>query len=88
MAFDLFGICFIYLFLIFFFLKSKYFKYDAERRKIERTIRRLEKQQRLSSDHASEEKISVQLFKLKEDLEYVSVRSIFQFLVKICWSLF
>ena len=47
--------------------------YKLERRKIERMIRRLEKQQRTSSDHTSEEKISDQLFKLREDLEYVQV---------------
>ncbi|XP_078442698.1 uncharacterized protein LOC144712328 [Wolffia australiana] len=47
--------------------KKKFF----ERRKIERTIRRLEKQQRSSSDHASEDKIINELSKLKEDLEYV-----------------
>ncbi|XP_026660024.1 rRNA-processing protein efg1 isoform X1 [Phoenix dactylifera] len=47
--------------------KIKFF----ERRKIERMIRRLEKQQRSSSDHTSEGKISDQLSKLREDLEYV-----------------
>ncbi|XP_010936119.1 rRNA-processing protein EFG1 isoform X2 [Elaeis guineensis] len=47
--------------------KIKFF----ERRKIERMIRRLEKQQRTSSDHTSEGKISDQLSKLREDLEYV-----------------
>lgn len=44
-----------------------------ERRKIERMIRRLEKQQRTSSDHMSEGKVSDQLSKLREDLEYVRV---------------
>ncbi|KAF3337987.1 rRNA-processing protein efg1 [Carex littledalei] len=47
--------------------KIKFF----ERRKIERMIRRLEKQLRTSSDHATEAQISSQLSKLKEDLEYV-----------------
>lgn len=56
-----------------------FFKSNAERRKIERMIRRLEKQQRLSSDHISEEKISDQLSKLKEDLEYVRVRPVEDF---------
>lgn len=45
----------------------------AERRKIERRIRRLEKQQRTSSGKAQETEISEQLAKLKEDLEYVRV---------------
>ncbi|KAH7661386.1 rRNA-processing protein Efg1 protein [Dioscorea alata] len=47
--------------------KIKFF----ERRKIERMIRRLEKQHRSSSDHTLEAKISDQLSKLREDLEYV-----------------
>ncbi|URE27374.1 hypothetical protein MUK42_26202 [Musa troglodytarum] len=47
--------------------KIKFF----ERRKIERMIRRLEKQQRASSDHVSDERILDQLSKLKEDLNYV-----------------
>ncbi|MQL92524.1 hypothetical protein Taro_025145, partial [Colocasia esculenta] len=47
--------------------KKKFF----ERRKIERLIRRLEKQQRTSTAHITEENISNQLSKLKEDLEYV-----------------
>lgn len=47
-----------------------------ERRKIERRIRRLERLQRTASDHISEEEIANQLFKLKEDLEYVRVSSI------------
>lgn len=47
--------------------KIKFF----ERRKIERMIRRLEKQLRTTSDHATEAQISSQLSKLKEDLEYV-----------------
>nr|CAD1819837.1 unnamed protein product [Ananas comosus var. bracteatus] len=47
--------------------KIKFF----ERRKIERMIRRLEKQQRSSSDHVEEGRISDQLSKLREDLEYV-----------------
>lgn len=45
----------------------------AERRKIERRIRRLEKQQRASTGQAQEAEISSQLSKLKEDLEYVKV---------------
>lgn len=36
-------------------------------------IRRLEKQQRASSDHVSDERILDQLSKLKEDLNYVRV---------------
>lgn len=44
-----------------------------ERRKIERRIRRLEKQQRASTGQAQEADISEQLSKLKEDLEYVKV---------------
>lgn len=52
---------------------------DAERRKIERRIRRLEKQQRALAEHSSEEStqqlatLSDQLIQLKEDLEYVRV---------------
>ncbi|KAG9444034.1 hypothetical protein H6P81_015374 [Aristolochia fimbriata] len=52
------------------FLRDRKIKF-FERRKIERRIRRLEKMQRTSSDHASEEEIAHQLSKLKEDLEYV-----------------
>ncbi|XP_057871602.2 rRNA-processing protein EFG1 isoform X2 [Cryptomeria japonica] len=53
--------------------KVKFF----ERRKIERRIRRLEKQQRVALEHSAEEvvanagQISQQLSRLKEDLEYV-----------------
>ncbi|KAL0368355.1 UNVERIFIED_CONTAM: hypothetical protein Scaly_1054400 [Sesamum calycinum] len=43
----------------------------AERRKVERRIRRLEKQQRASTGQAQEAEIAEQLTKLKEDLEYV-----------------
>lgn len=45
----------------------------SERRKIERRIRRLEKQQRTSSGQAQDTQIAEQLAKLKEDLEYVRV---------------
>ncbi|PKA46942.1 hypothetical protein AXF42_Ash020927 [Apostasia shenzhenica] len=51
-------------------LRDKKIKF-FERRKIERMIRRLEKQQRSSTDNALEDKISGQLVKLREDLEYV-----------------
>lgn len=51
-------------------LRDKKIKF-FERRKIERMIRRLEKQQRTSSDHALDGTISDQLSRLKEDLEYV-----------------
>ncbi|CAN6677276.1 unnamed protein product [Malus baccata var. baccata] len=47
--------------------KIKFF----ERRKIERRIRRLEKLQRASSGQAQDAEVSVNLSKLKEDLEYV-----------------
>ncbi|KAK1362482.1 rRNA-processing protein EFG1 [Heracleum sosnowskyi] len=47
--------------------KKKFF----ERRKIERRIRRLEKQHRVSAGQTQEAEISDQLSKLKEDLEYV-----------------
>lgn len=47
--------------------KKKFF----ERRKIERRIRRLEKQHRVSAGQTQEAEISEQLSKLKEDLEYV-----------------
>ncbi|KAL8158285.1 hypothetical protein AgCh_002838 [Apium graveolens] len=47
--------------------KKKFF----ERRKIERRIRRLEKQHRVSAGQNQEAEISDQLSKLKEDLEYV-----------------
>ncbi|KAJ3669879.1 hypothetical protein LUZ60_010203 [Juncus effusus] len=43
----------------------------VERRKIERMIRRLEKQQRSTSDQVAEGQIISQLSKLKEDLEYI-----------------
>ncbi|KAL2469786.1 Protein of unknown function (DUF2361) [Abeliophyllum distichum] len=52
------------------FLRNRKIKF-FERRKIERSIRRLEKQQRTSSDQAHETDVSEQLSKLKEDLEYV-----------------
>ncbi|XP_057960221.1 rRNA-processing protein EFG1 isoform X2 [Malania oleifera] len=52
------------------FLRDRKIKF-FERRKIERRIRRLEKQQRASSGQAHEAEISEQLSKLKEDLEYV-----------------
>ncbi|KAL0368354.1 UNVERIFIED_CONTAM: hypothetical protein Scaly_1054300 [Sesamum calycinum] len=42
-----------------------------QRRKVERRIRRLEKQQRASTGQAQEAEIAEQLTKLKEDLEYV-----------------
>ncbi|KAG0477299.1 hypothetical protein HPP92_013691 [Vanilla planifolia] len=51
-------------------LRDKKIKF-FERRKIERMIRRLEKQQRVSSDNVVEEKTLKQLAKLREDLEYV-----------------
>ncbi|CAI9776877.1 unnamed protein product [Fraxinus pennsylvanica] len=52
------------------FLRNRKIKF-FERRKIERRIRRLEKQQRASSGQAQETDITQQLSKLKEDLEYV-----------------
>ncbi|XP_043811074.1 rRNA-processing protein EFG1 isoform X2 [Manihot esculenta] len=52
------------------FLRDRKIKF-FERRKIERRIRRLEKLQRASSVQAQDTEISVQLSKLKEDLEYV-----------------
>ncbi|KAL2506645.1 Protein of unknown function (DUF2361) [Abeliophyllum distichum] len=52
------------------FLRDRKIKF-FERRKIERRIRRLEKQQRASSGQAQEAEITEQLSKLKEDLEYV-----------------
>ncbi|KAL6969106.1 hypothetical protein U1Q18_042578, partial [Sarracenia purpurea var. burkii] len=52
------------------FLRDRKIKF-FERRKIERRIRRLEKMQRSSSGQSQEAEISVQLSKLKEDLEYV-----------------
>ncbi|XP_074590485.1 uncharacterized protein LOC141846363 [Curcuma longa] len=51
-------------------LRDKKIKF-FERRKIERMIRRLEKQQRTSSNHALDESMLDQLSKLKEDLNYV-----------------
>ncbi|VFQ86357.1 unnamed protein product [Cuscuta campestris] len=51
------------------FLRNKKIKF-FERRKIERQIRRLEKQQR-TSGQAHETQIAEQLARLKEDLEYV-----------------
>ncbi|XP_074570748.1 uncharacterized protein LOC141827413 [Curcuma longa] len=51
-------------------LRDKKIKF-LERRKVERTIRRLEKQQRASLDHVPDENILYQLSKLKEDLNYV-----------------
>ncbi|GER25486.1 rRNA-processing protein efg1 [Striga asiatica] len=52
------------------FLRNRKIKF-FERRKIERRIRRLEKQQRVSSGQVQEAEIADQLTKLKEDLEYV-----------------
>ncbi|CAK9136673.1 unnamed protein product [Ilex paraguariensis] len=52
------------------FLRDRKIKF-FERRKIERRIRRLEKQQRASSNRAQEGETADQLSKLKEDLEYV-----------------
>ncbi|KZV43807.1 hypothetical protein F511_39588 [Dorcoceras hygrometricum] len=52
------------------FLRDRKIKF-FERRKIERRIRRLEKQQRASTGQAQEAEIAEQLSKLKEDLEYV-----------------
>ncbi|KAJ4722582.1 rRNA-processing protein EFG1 [Melia azedarach] len=52
------------------FLRDRKIKF-FERRKIERRIRRLEKLQRASSGQAQDAEITEQLFKLKEDLEYV-----------------
>ncbi|KAK6161469.1 hypothetical protein DH2020_004850 [Rehmannia glutinosa] len=52
------------------FLRNRKIKF-FERRKIERRIRRLEKQQRVSTGQAEEADIADQLSKLKEDLEYV-----------------
>ncbi|KHG25657.1 rrna-processing efg1 [Gossypium arboreum] len=52
------------------FLRDRKIKF-FERRKIERRIRRLEKQQRISPGQAQDMEIAEQLSKLKEDLEYV-----------------
>ncbi|KAL6532398.1 hypothetical protein OROGR_014368 [Orobanche gracilis] len=52
------------------FLRNRKIRF-FERRKIERRIRRLEKQQRVSTGQAQEAEIADQLSKLKEDLEYV-----------------
>ncbi|XP_034686297.1 rRNA-processing protein EFG1 isoform X1 [Vitis riparia] len=52
------------------FLRDRKIKF-FERRKIERRIRRLEKQQRAASGQAQEAEVAEQLSKLKEDLEYV-----------------
>lgn len=52
------------------FLRYRKIKF-FERRKIERRIRRLEKLQRATSGQAQDAENSVQLSKLKEDLEYV-----------------
>ncbi|KAH6768515.1 rRNA-processing EFG1-like protein [Perilla frutescens var. hirtella] len=52
------------------FLRNRKIKF-FERRKVERRIRRLEKQQRASTGQAQEAEIAEQLSKLKEDLEYV-----------------
>ncbi|ESQ44657.1 hypothetical protein EUTSA_v10003245mg [Eutrema salsugineum] len=52
------------------FLRNRKIKF-FERRKIERSIRRLEKLQRTSSAHVGDADIAEQLSKLKEDLEYV-----------------
>ncbi|XP_076953871.1 uncharacterized protein LOC143628085 [Bidens hawaiensis] len=53
------------------FLRDRKIKF-FERRKVERRIRRLEKQQRASSGLAQEAELAEQLSKLKEDLEYIS----------------
>ncbi|EFH39895.1 predicted protein, partial [Arabidopsis lyrata subsp. lyrata] len=53
------------------FLRNRKIKFF--RRKIERSIRRLEKLQRTSSAHVGDTDIAEQLSKLKEDLEYVRV---------------
>ncbi|KAF6170320.1 hypothetical protein GIB67_043010 [Kingdonia uniflora] len=52
------------------FLRDRKIKF-FERRKVERRIRRAEKQQRTSSDDTQEANIADQLSKLKKDLEYV-----------------
>ncbi|KAI3790778.1 hypothetical protein L2E82_04072 [Cichorium intybus] len=52
------------------FLRDRKIKF-FERRKVERRIRRLEKQQRASSGQAQESEVADQLSKLKEDLEYI-----------------
>ncbi|PRQ32220.1 putative rRNA-processing protein Efg1 [Rosa chinensis] len=52
------------------FLRDRKIKF-FERRKIERRIRRLEKLQRTTAAQAQDAENSVQLSKLKEDLEYV-----------------
>ncbi|KVG61807.1 rRNA-processing protein efg1-like [Cynara cardunculus var. scolymus] len=52
------------------FLRDRKIKF-FERRKVERRIRRLEKQQRASSGQAQEPEIVEQLSRLKEDLEYI-----------------
>lgn len=52
------------------FLRDRKIKF-FERRKVERSLRRLEKQQRTSSGGAGVADFSDQLSKLKEDLEYV-----------------
>ncbi|KAM1171995.1 hypothetical protein ACFX2I_022150 [Malus domestica] len=52
------------------FMRDRKIKF-FERRKIERRIRRLEKLQRASSGQAQDAEVSVNLSKLKEDLEYV-----------------
>lgn len=52
------------------FLRDRKIKF-FERRKIERRIRRVEKQQRTSSGQALETVLAAQLSQLKEDLEYV-----------------
>ncbi|PIN01309.1 hypothetical protein CDL12_26181 [Handroanthus impetiginosus] len=52
------------------FLQNRKIRF-FERRKIDRRIRQLEKQQRASTDQAQEAEIADQLSKLKEDLQYV-----------------
>lgn len=52
------------------FLRDRKIKF-FERRKIERRLRRLDKQQRASAGQAQEADLTEQLSKLKEDLEYV-----------------
>jgi ribosomal protein L18E len=59
----------------------------SERRKIERSIRRLEKMQRIAADSPDENSarqiadIAEQLADLKEDLEYVRVSRLSQLIV-------
>lgn len=52
----------------------------SERRKIERRLRRLEKMQRSSSGPSQDAELAGQLSKLKEDLEYVRVSFMSQYI--------